>query len=61
MRGSLRAGVLNAKRKDESDLNNEIKALHIKEKLESTSVIIEIPIKKPDVAVPVIEIIFEEE
>lgn len=55
------AEVLNAKRKDETDLNNEIKALHIKEKLALTTTIIEIPIKKPGVAVPVIEIIFEEE
>ncbi|MGL5254645.1 MAG: alpha-L-fucosidase [Brevinema sp.] len=52
--------VLNQKRKAETNLNNEIKALHIKEKLEDTTIIIEIPVKKPQMLVPVIEIILED-
>ncbi len=57
----IEAQVLNEKRKGESNLNNELKALHIKEKLDLNSIIIEIPVKKPDTLIPVIEIIFEEE
>ncbi|MDK2818121.1 MAG: alpha-L-fucosidase [Spirochaetota bacterium] len=55
----IEAIVLNTARKDEIDLNNEIKALHIKEKLDEKTIIIEIPVKAPNILVPVIEITFE--
>lgn len=57
----IEAKTLNEERKAETNLDNELKVLHIKDKLDLKTVIIEIPVKKPDVLVPVVEVIFEEE
>ena len=51
---------LSGKRKSHKDLNAEVTEIHIKDKFEDNSLLVTLPVQRPDVLVPVIEFILKD-